>query len=48
MAKVLETLAETGIVLEACDAACMSSTAAYALRRRDPLFPEASEVCDPP
>ena len=38
IAKLLETLAETGIVLEACDAAHKSSTAAYALRRRDPLF----------
>jgi hypothetical protein len=44
MAKFLETLAETGIVLEACDAACKSSTAAYALRRRDPLFAEAWET----
>jgi hypothetical protein len=41
MAKFLETLAETGVVLEACDAASKSSTAAYALRRREPLFAEA-------
>ena len=41
MAKFLETLAETGVVLEACDAARKSSTAAYALRRREPLFAEA-------
>jgi len=44
MAKFLETLAETGIVLDACDAACKSSTAAYALRRRDPLFAAAWET----
>ena len=44
MAKFLETLAETGIVLEACDVACKSSTGAYALRRRDPLFAEAWET----
>jgi hypothetical protein len=43
MAKFLETLAETGVVLEACDAASKSSTAAYALRRREPLFAEAWE-----
>ena len=41
IAKFLETLADTGIVLEACDAAGKSSTAAYALRRREPLFGEA-------
>jgi hypothetical protein len=44
MAKFLETLAETGIVLEACDAACKSSPAAYALRKRNPLFAESWEV----
>ncbi len=44
MAKFLETLAETGIVVEACDAASKSSTAAYALRRREPLFAEAWEA----
>lgn len=43
MAKFLEALAETGVVLDACDAACKSSTAAYALRRREPLFAEAWE-----
>jgi len=43
MAKFLETLAETGIVLDACDAAGKSSTAAYAHRRRHPLFAEAWE-----
>lgn len=43
MAKFLETLADTGIVLDACDAAHKSSTAAYALRRREPLFAEAWE-----
>jgi hypothetical protein len=44
MAKFLETLAETGIVLEACDAASKSSTAAYALRRRNLLFAEGWET----
>lgn len=44
MAKFLETLAETGIVLEACDAASKSSTAAYAQRRRHPLFAQAWET----
>jgi hypothetical protein len=43
MAKFLESLAETGIVLDACDAADKSSTAAYAHRRRHPLFAEAWE-----
>jgi hypothetical protein len=38
MAKFLEPLAETGIVLEACNAASKSSTAAYALSRRSPRF----------
>jgi len=41
MAKFLETLAETCIVLDACDAAHNSSTAAYNLRRRHPPFAEA-------
>lgn len=44
MAKFLETLAATGIVIDACDAASKSSTAAYALRRRDPLFAKAWEL----
>jgi len=44
MAKFLETLAETGIVLDACDAAGKSSPAAYAHRRRHPLFAEAWEA----
>jgi hypothetical protein len=44
MAKFLETLAETGIVIDACDAAGKSSSAAYALRRRDPLFAKAWEL----
>ena len=44
MAKFLETLAETGIVLEACDAASKSSTAAYAQRRRHALFAQAWET----
>lgn len=43
MAKFLETLADTGIVMEACDAALKSTTAAYALRRREPLFAQAWE-----
>jgi len=44
MAKFLETLAETGIVLDACDAAHKSSPAAYALRRRNPLFAQGWET----
>ena len=44
IAKFLETLADTGIVLEACDAACKSSTGAYALRRRSPAFAHAWET----
>jgi hypothetical protein len=44
MAKFLETLAETGIVIDACDAAGKSSPAAYALRRRNPLFAQAWEL----
>jgi len=44
IAKFLETLADTGIVLDACDAAGKSSPGAYALRRRDPLFAEAWEA----
>lgn len=44
MAKFLETLAETGIVIEACDAACKSRTTAYELRRRNPLFAQGWET----
>jgi hypothetical protein len=44
MAKFLETLAETGIVIDACDEAGKSKQAAYALRRRDPLFAQAWEL----
>jgi len=44
MAKFLETLAETGIVLEACEMAGKSKQGAYALRRRNPLFAQAWEL----
>jgi hypothetical protein len=44
MAKFLETLAETGIVMDACDAAGRSRETAYALRRRNPLFAQAWEL----
>lgn len=44
MAKFLEALADTGVVAEACDAALKSREAAYALRRRDPLFAQAWEL----
>jgi hypothetical protein len=44
MAKFLETLAETGIVIDAYDEAGRSKQAAYALRRRDPLFAQAWEL----
>ena len=44
VARLLEALAETGIVIDACDAAGKSKTAAYALRRRDPLFAQAWEL----
>lgn len=43
MAKFLETLAETGIVMEACAVARKSREGAYALRRRNPLFAGAWE-----
>ena len=36
-----ETLAETGIVAEACEAACMGISGAYAARRRNPVFAAA-------
>jgi len=38
MARFLERFAETGIVVEACEAAGMSARAAYNLRDRDTLF----------
>lgn len=44
MAKFLESLAETGIVMDACDAAGKSRETAYALRRRNPLFARAWEL----
>lgn len=44
MAKFLETLAETGNVIDACDAAGKSKQGAYALRRRNPLFARAWEL----
>lgn len=36
-----ETLAETAVVIEACDAAGMSASGAYAARRRNPIFAAA-------
>ncbi|WP_309662151.1 hypothetical protein [Sphingomonas sp.] len=41
MAKFCETLAETGMVVDACLAAGKSRAGAYALRQRDPLFAAA-------
>jgi len=41
MAIFCETLAETAIVAEACDAARMSISGAYACRRRNPVFAAA-------
>ena len=38
MASFCATLAETGVVTEACRAAGMSAQSAYALRHRDPVF----------
>jgi len=38
MAKFCETLAETGIVVDACLAVGKSTNTAYANRRRNPLF----------
>jgi hypothetical protein len=38
MATFCETLAETGVVAQACDAARMGISGAYAARRRDPVF----------
>ena len=44
MTRFLESLAATGIVMDACDAAGKSREAAYALRRRHPLFARAWEL----
>jgi hypothetical protein len=44
MAKFCETLAETGIVVDACLAAGKGRASAYALRHRDPLFAAAWEA----
>jgi hypothetical protein len=41
MAIFCETLAETAVVAEACDAAGMSISGAYAARRRNPVFAAA-------
>src|SRR5881275_1821856 len=41
MAVFCETLAETAIVAEACDAARMGISGAYAARRRNPVFAAA-------
>jgi len=44
MAKFCETLAETGLVVDACLAAGKSTAGAYALRRRVPVFAAAWEA----
>jgi hypothetical protein len=44
MAKFCETLAETGLVVDACLAAGKSRQAAYAARHRDPVFAAAWEA----
>lgn len=44
MAKFLEELSDTGIVIDACNVAGKSKQAAYALRRRNPLFAKAWEL----
>jgi hypothetical protein len=41
MAIFCDTLAETAVVAEACDAACMGISGAYAARRRNPFFAAA-------
>src|SRR3712207_2050442 len=41
IAAFCETLAETAVVAEACDAAGMSTSGAYAARRRNPVFAAA-------
>jgi hypothetical protein len=44
MAIFCETLAETAVVAEACDEACMSISGAYAARRRDPILAAARDA----
>jgi hypothetical protein len=44
MAKFCETLAETGLVVDACLAAEKAVSGAYALRRRNPVFAAAWEA----
>lgn len=44
MATFCETLAETGLVVDACLAAGKSTVGAYAVRRRNPLFAAAWEA----
>jgi hypothetical protein len=44
MAAFCETLADTGLVVDACLAAGKSTVGAYALRRRNPLFAAAWEA----
>jgi len=44
MAAFCEALAGTGIVMDACDAACMGTSSAYELRRRNPVFAAAWEA----
>ena len=41
MAIFCENLAETAVVAEACEVACMGISGAYAARRRDPIFAAA-------
>ena len=44
MATFCETLAETAVVAEACEAASMGISGAYAARRRNPVFAAAWEA----
>jgi len=44
MAIFCETLAETAVVAEACDAARMGISGAYAARRRNPVFAAAKNI----
>ena len=46
MATFLETLAETAVVAEACEAARMHISGAYAARRRIPAFAAAENLLD--
>jgi hypothetical protein len=39
-----ETLADTGIVVEACESAHMGVAGAYALRRRNPEFGDSALI----